>query len=218
MHRSDLCYVSTVLEVPVDGTDRISANRLLVQKGILPRFTAALVVKVNALKVGSGFDKQVSQGPLVNKSAVAKIKEHVSDAVAKGAKVETGGRALDQPGCFYEPTVLSRVTTAMVVAKEETFGPLAPIFAFETEDEAIELANDTEFGLAGYLFSRDISRVVRVAAELGCGMIGVNTGKISASETPFGGIKESGYGREGSKYGLDEYQVLKAVTVGNTNT
>jgi succinate-semialdehyde dehydrogenase/glutarate-semialdehyde dehydrogenase len=137
--------------------------------------------------------------------------------LSKGAKVETGGQVLERPGCFYAPTVLSGVTTAMLVAKEETFGPLAPIFAFEFEDEAINLANDTEFGLAGYLFSRDIGRVVRVAAELECGMIGVNTGKISASETPFGGIKQSGYGREGSKYGLDEYQVLKAVTIGNTN-
>ena len=187
------------------------------QKGILPDFTAVLVAKVNALKIGSGFDKSVTQGPLVNKSAVAKIKEHVEDAVAKGAKVEAGGQPLDQPGCFYAPTILSGVTTEMMVAKEETFGPLAPIFAFDNEEEAIELANDTEFGLAGYLFSRDISRVVRVAAELECGMVGVNTGKISASETPFGGIKESGYGREGSKYGLDEYQVLKAVTIGNTN-
>ncbi|EHK99396.1 putative Succinate-semialdehyde dehydrogenase [Glarea lozoyensis 74030] len=138
-----------------------SANRLLVQKTILPKFTAALVAKVNALTVGSGFDTTVTQGPLVNKSAVAKIHEHVTDAIARGATLETGGKPLDRPGCFFAPTVLSGVTTSMLVASEETFGPLAPIFAFETEEEAVQLANDTEFGLAGYLFSRDASRCVR---------------------------------------------------------
>lgn len=174
-------------------------------------------MKVNALKMGSGFDKDTTQGPLVNKAAVAKITEHVKDAVSKGAKVETGGKAPDRDGFFYEPTVISGVTTEMMVAKDETFGPLAPIFEFETEEDAIELANDTEFGLAGYFFSKDIGRVMRVSKSLNCGMIGVNTGKISASETPFGGIKESGYGREGSKYGMDEYQVIKAITIGNTD-
>lgn len=167
--------------------------------------------------MGSGFDKDTTQGPLVNKAAVMKITEHVQDAVSKGAKIETGGSAPETEGFFFKPTVLSGVTIDMMVAKEETFGPLAPIFEFGTEAEAIELANDTEFGLAGYFFSRDIGRVMRVSKSLNCGMIGVNTGKISASETPFGGIKESGYGREGSKYGMDEYQVIKAITIGNTD-
>jgi succinate-semialdehyde dehydrogenase/glutarate-semialdehyde dehydrogenase len=167
--------------------------------------------------MGSGFDKSTTQGPMVNRAAVEKVSEHVADAVSKGAKILCGGHAPAGKGFFYEPTVLSGVTPNMLVAKEETFGPLAPIFEFETEEEAIQLANDTEFGLAGYFFSRDIGRVMRVAMALECGMVGVNTGKISASETPFGGIKESGYGREGSKYGMDEYQVIKAITISNTN-
>jgi len=199
------------------GQTCVCANRLLVQKGIAPKFTEALVAAVNKLKMGSGLDKSTTQGPLVNKSAVAKVEEHVKDAVAKGGKIETGGNRPDGPGYFFEPTVISGVTPQMQVASDETFGPLAPIFEFETEEEAVELANATEFGLAGYFFSKNIGRVMRVARELECGMIGVNTGKISASETPFGGIKESGYGREGSKYGMDEYQTLKAITIGNTD-
>jgi len=167
--------------------------------------------------MGSGFDESTTQGPLVNASSVKKVNEHVEDAVSKGAHVKCGGKQAKGPGFFFEPTVLTGVTREMLVATEETFGPLAPIFEFETEEEAIELANDTEFGLAGYLFSKDISRVLRVAGALGCGMVGVNTGKISASETPFGGVNESGYGREGSKYGIDEYQVIKAITIGNTD-
>lgn len=137
------------------------------------------------------------------------------DAVSKGAVVKAGGSRPDRLGFFYAPTVLSGVTTDMAVAAEETFGPLAPIFTFETEDEAVRLANATEFGLAGYFFSADLARALRVAQRLECGMVGVNTGVMSASETPFGGIKESGYGREGSKYGLAEYQVIKAITFGN---
>lgn len=195
----------------------ISANRLLVQKGILKDFTQALTTRVRKLQIGSGFDPNMTQGPLVNKSAVAKVQEHVQDALSKGAVLETGGHTLDRPGFFFEPTVLSGMTTEMAVATDETFGPLASIFAFDSEDEAVELANKTEFGLAGYFFSRDISRAMRVALRLECGMIGVNTGLMSASETPFGGIKESGYGREGSRYGLDEYQTIKAITIGNIN-
>lgn len=160
-------------------------------------------------------DPSTTQGPLVNKSGVDKIKQHVEDAVSKGAKIECGGQAPSKPGFFYEPTVLSGVTPNMVVANDETFGPLAPIFTFETEEEAVKLANDTEFGLAGYFFSKDVGRVMRVAGRLQCGMIGVNTGKISASEAPFGGVKESGYGREGSMYGIAEYQNVKSVTIGN---
>jgi succinate-semialdehyde dehydrogenase/glutarate-semialdehyde dehydrogenase len=192
-----------------------SANRLLVQKSVAAEFTAKLVKKVEALKVGPGLDPSTTQGPLVNKGGVDKVKQHVEDAVSKGAKVETGGAAPEDPGFYYKPTVLSGVTPEMMVANDETFGPLAPVFAFETEDEAVKLANDTEFGLAGYFFSKNVGRVMRVARKLECGMVGVNTGKISAAEAPFGGVKESGYGREGSMYGMAEYQVIKSVTIGN---
>lgn len=194
-----------------------SANRLYVQKSVAKEFTAKLVAKVNALKMGGGLDKATTQGPLVNKSAVDKVKEHVADATSKGAKIETGGSTPDSPGFFHQPTVLSGVTQEMAVAKDETFGPLAPIFEFDTEEDAIRLANDTEFGLAGYFFSKDVSRVMRVAQKIQVGMVGVNTGKISAAEAPFGGIKESGYGKEGSLYGLQEYQNIKSITIGNLN-
>jgi succinate-semialdehyde dehydrogenase/glutarate-semialdehyde dehydrogenase len=167
------------------------------------------------LKTGPGLDPSTTQGPLVNKAAVQKVAEHVDDAVKNGAKIEIGGSPGKTGGFFYEPTVVSGVTTSMLVASDETFGPLAPIFSFETESEAIDLANGTEFGLAGYFFSKDINRIMRVAQKLQVGMVGVNTGKISAAETPFGGIKESGYGIEGSLYGMGEYQVTKSVTIGN---
>lgn len=193
-----------------------SANRLYVQKGIAKAFTAKLVEKVKALRVGGGLDSAATQGPLVNKAAVAKVHEHVADAVSKGAKIETGGTAPDNySGFFFEPTVLSGVTPDMIVSRDETFGPLAPIFEFETETDAVRLANDTEFGLAGYFFSRDVGRVMRVARKLKVGMVGANTGKISAAEAPFGGVKESGYGKEGSLYGLAEYQNIKSITIGN---
>ena len=168
--------------------------------------------------MGGGLDKTTTQGPLVNKAAVTKVQEHVQDALSRGAKVAIGGKAPDAPGYFFEPTVLSGVTQDMIVSKDETFGPLAPIFEFETEEDAIRLANNTEFGLAGYFFSRDISRVMRVARKLKVGMVGANTGKISAAEAPFGGVKESGYGKEGSLYGLAEYQDIKSITIGNLNS
>jgi succinate-semialdehyde dehydrogenase / glutarate-semialdehyde dehydrogenase len=186
----------------------------MVQKNVVQAFTEKLVAKVAALKTGPGLESTTTQGPLVNKSATDKVAEHVKDAVSKGAKIEIGGEP-ESPGFFYKPTILSGVTPEMMVAKDETFGPLAPIFEFETEEDACLLANDTEFGLAGYFFSKDIGRIMRVAGKLQCGMVGVNTGKISASEAPFGGVKESGYGREGSKYGLAEYQNIKSVTIGN---
>jgi len=167
--------------------------------------------------MGPGLEASTTQGPLVNAAAVKKIEEHVADAVAKGGKVEIGGKSAGTKGFFYPPTVVSGATAKMVVAKDETFGPLAPIFEFETEEEAVRLANDTEFGLAGYFFSQNIGRCTRVARKLQCGMIGVNTGKISAAEAPFGGVKESGYGREGSLYGLEEYMVTKSITIGNTD-
>ncbi|KAF5553676.1 hypothetical protein FMEXI_2325 [Fusarium mexicanum] len=199
------------------GQTCVCANRLYVQKGIAPAFTAKLTAKVKTLQMGSGLDQPTTQGPLVNKSAVTKVQEHVQDALSRGAKVETGGKAPDQAGFFFEPTVLSGVTQEMMVSKEETFGPLAPIFQFDTEQDAIRLANDTEFGLAGYFFSKDVGRVMRVARKLKVGMVGVNTGKISAAEAPFGGIKESGYGKEGSLYGLAEYQNIKSITIGNVD-
>ena len=203
---------SSVLSVVTNGP---SANRMLVQKGVVEEFAKKLAEKVAALKTGPGLDKQTTQGPLVNKSAVDKVAEHVEDAVGKGARIAIGGKPGSGDGFFFEPTVLTGVTDSMLVAREETFGPLAPIFAFETEAEAVELANATEFGLAGYFFSRDVNRIMRVSQKLQVGMVGANTGKISASEAPFGGVKESGYGREGSLYGMDEYQVIKSVTIGN---
>ncbi|RFU29233.1 hypothetical protein B7463_g7082, partial [Scytalidium lignicola] len=197
------------------GQTCVCANRLYVQSGVAKAFTAKLVEKVAALKIGSGLEPSTTQGPLVNKSATEKVQEHVTDAVSKGAKIEIGGKKPGSPGYFYEPTVLSGVTQDMIVSKDETFGPLAPVFEFETEEDAIRLSNDTEFGLAGYFFSRDVSRVMRVAQRLQVGMVGVNTGKISAAEAPFGGVKESGYGKEGSLYGLAEYQNIKSITIGN---
>ncbi|BCS25012.1 NAD-dependent succinate-semialdehyde dehydrogenase [Aspergillus puulaauensis] len=199
------------------GQTCVCANRIIVQDGIAKAFTAALVARVNQLQMGRGMGKGVTQGPLINATAVEKIQDHVNDAVSKGGHVETGGKRPETPGFFFAPTVISGVTAEMKVSSEETFGPLAPIFTFRSEDEAIAMANDTEFGLSGYFFCRNISRTMRVAHRLQCGMIGVNTGKISACETPFGGIKQSGYGREGSKYGMDEYQIIKAITIGNTD-
>lgn len=168
------------------------------------------------MKLGRGLDSTTTHGPLVNAAAVKKVVEHVEDGVGKGGIVRIGGKAPQHlDGYFFEPTVMTGATTDMLVASDETFGPLAAIFSFKTEQEAVDLANNTEFGLAGYFFSRNVGRVMRVARKLQCGMVGVNTGLISAAETPFGGIKESGIGREGSKYGLAEYQNIKAVTIGN---
>ncbi|KAF4844859.1 putative succinate-semialdehyde dehydrogenase [Colletotrichum siamense] len=197
------------------GQTCVCANRLYVQKRVAKDFTSKLVKKVFDLQVGQGLDPLTTQGPLVNKAAIEKVREHIHDATSKGAKVEVGGQPFQFPGFFFQPTVLSGVTQGMIVSKDETFGPLAPVFEFETEEDVLRLANDTEFGLAGYFFSRDISRAMRVAQKLQVGMVGVNTGKISAPEAPFGGVKESGYGREGSLYGLEEYQNIKSITIGN---
>lgn len=181
---------------------------------------ARLVRRVQSLKLGHGLDEGTTQGPLVNAAAVKKVSEHVQDALEKGAILHAGGKVPSDKknGFFYEPTIISNVTREMHVAEDETFGPLAAIFSYQTEEEAIRLANATEFGLAGYFFSRDVGRVMRVAGRLECGMVGVNTGLISAAETPFGGVKESGLGREGSKYGLAEYQNIKSVTIGNLDS
>jgi succinate-semialdehyde dehydrogenase/glutarate-semialdehyde dehydrogenase len=199
------------------GQTCVCANRLFVQKGIASEFTRKLVEAVAQLKLGPGLDPATTQGPLINEAAVTKVLDHIEDGVAKGAKVEYGGKRPQNQGFFCEPTVLSGVRDNMKVAQDETFGPLAAIFEFETEEEVIKMANSTLFGLAGYFFSRDVGRCARVSRKLQVGMVGVNTGKISAAEAPFGGVKESGYGREGSLYGLDEYQVIKSITVGNLN-
>lgn len=198
------------------GQTCVCANRLYVQKGIHDKFVEALKQKVAGFKIGSGLDKTTTHGPLVNKAAVAKTRQHIQDAEAKGAKLLIGGKARPDLGeCYVEPALLTGATADMLVAREETFGPLAPVFMFETENEVVKAANDTEFGLAGYFFSNDLRRVWRVAKALEVGMVGVNTGKISACEAPFGGVKESGVGREGSKYGLSEFQVIKTIILGN---
>jgi len=196
------------------GQTCVCANRLYVQRGVLQAFTDKLVAKVKALKVGNGVDAGVTQGPLIDAKAVAKIEEHIADARAKGAEVLLGGKQHALGGLFFEPTVIGGATAEMLFAKEETFGPLAPIFAFDTEAEVIALANDSEFGLASYFYSRDIGRVMRVAEQLESGIVGVNTGLISTAEAPFGGVKQSGLGREGSKYGLDDFLEVKYVCLG----
>ena len=196
------------------GQTCVCANRLYVQRGVLQAFTDKLVAKVKALKVGNGLEAGVTQGPLIDAKAVAKIEEHIADARAKGAEVLTGGKRHALGGLFFEPTVIGGATAEMKFAHEETFGPLAPIFAFETEAEVIAAANATEFGLAAYFYSRDIGRVMRVAEKLEAGMVGINTGLISTAEAPFGGVKQSGLGREGSKYGLDDYLELKYLCFG----
>ncbi|KAK9446902.1 aldehyde dehydrogenase domain-containing protein [Limtongia smithiae] len=202
------------------GQTCVCANRLLVHRSVAKEFTAKLAVAVAKLNVGAGLDPATTQGPLVNRAGVEKVKLHIKDAVSKGATLVTGGNIpanVNPNGFFVEPSILSGVTSDMLVANDETFGPLAPIFEFDTEEEAVALANSTEFGLAGYFFSRDVNRVLRVASALECGLVGANTGKISAAESPFGGVKQSGVGREGSMYGLAEYQIIKAVTIGNTS-
>ena len=196
------------------GQTCVCANRIYVQRPVLQAFTDKLVAKVEALKVGNGLDAGVTQGPLIDAKAVTKIEEHIADARAKGGKVLVGGKRHALGGLFFEPTVIGGATAEMLFAKEETFGPLAPIFAFDTEAEVIGLANDSEFGLASYFYSRDIGRVMRVAERLESGIVGVNTGLVSTAEAPFGGVKQSGLGREGSKYGLDDYLEVKYVCFG----
>ncbi|EAW17030.1 NAD-dependent succinate-semialdehyde dehydrogenase [Aspergillus fischeri NRRL 181] len=199
------------------GQTCVCTNRIYVARPIVEEFTRRLVQRVQELKCGPGLEGSSTQGPLINAAAVEKVKEHIADAVSKDAEVRTGGVVPEElgNGFFIQPTVISGATADMAVAREETFGPLAPIFEFDSEEEVVKLANETEFGLAGYFYSRDVARVLRVAQKLQVGMCGVNTGKISAAEAPFGGIKESGYGLEGSKYGMAEYQTIKTVTIGN---
>ncbi|MSQ92201.1 MAG: NAD-dependent succinate-semialdehyde dehydrogenase [Gammaproteobacteria bacterium] len=196
------------------GQTCVCANRFLVQAGVYDAFAAKLVATVKKLRIGDGLAGETDQGPLIDATALTKVEEHVADALAKGAKVATGGHRHALGGTFYEPTVLTGVTPAMMVAREETFGPVAPLFSFNTEQEAIQMANDTEFGLAAYLYTRDLARSWRVSEALEYGIVGLNTGIISTEVAPFGGIKESGTGREGSKYGILEYTELKYICVG----
>ncbi len=197
------------------GQTCVCANRFLVQAGIYDAFAARLTKAVREqLKVGNGLEPGVMQGPLIDEAALAKVERHVADAVAQGAKVLTGGRRHALGRTFYEPTVLADMTSTMLAAREETFGPVAPLFRFQTDEEAVQLANATEFGLAAYSYSRDVRRVFRVAEALQYGMVGVNTGLISTEVAPFGGVKESGFGREGSKYGIEEYLDIKYLCIG----
>ena len=196
------------------GQTCVCANRLLVQDAVYEEFAQKLAAKVAALKVGVGTEEGVNQGPLIDVQALEKVEAHVADAVAQGARVLTGGRRHAQGGTFFEPTVLADVTAAMRCAREETFGPVAPLFRFKDEAEAIELANATEYGLAAYFYARDLSRVWRVAEALEYGMVGVNVGLIANEVAPFGGVKQSGIGREGSKYGIEEYLEIKYVCLG----
>ncbi|MEH3107834.1 MAG: NAD-dependent succinate-semialdehyde dehydrogenase [Sphingomonas fennica] len=191
------------------GQACISANRIYVQDGVYDAFTRALAEAVAELRVGDGFEEGVQQGPLIDRAAVDKVEAHIADAVGRGAAVVQGGKRHARGGLFFEPTVLTGVTQDMRVCREETFGPVAPVIRFTDEAEAIRMANDTEFGLAAYLFARDAERIWRVSAALEAGMVGINTGLISNEVAPFGGVKQSGLGREGSIYGIDEYLELK---------
>ncbi|MDN3496692.1 NAD-dependent succinate-semialdehyde dehydrogenase [Planococcus sp. APC 4015] len=195
------------------GQTCVCANRIIVQEGIHDEFVAALSREVAKLRVGDGRDPATTQGPLISRAAVEKVESHIADAVSKGARVVNGGGVSELGGTFFEPTLLVGATADMLVASEETFGPLAPVFTFSTEEEAIALANDTEFGLAGYFFSRDIGRITRVAEALEVGVVGVNTGLISYEGAPFGGVKQSGIGREGSLHGIEEYIDLKYICI-----
>ena len=199
------------------GQTCVCANRLYVQSGVYAEFAGKLAKRVAALAVGDGFKDGSAIGPLINKAALTKVEAHLSDAVSKGATPITGGQRHVLGGTYFEPTVLTGMTRNMLVSHDETFGPIAPLFEFQTEDEAVDLANDTEFGLAGYFYSRDIARVWRVAERLETGMVGVNTGLISTEVAPFGGVKQSGQGREGSKYGAEDYLELKYMCIGGIN-
>ncbi|MDD2662859.1 MAG: NAD-dependent succinate-semialdehyde dehydrogenase [Dechloromonas sp.] len=191
------------------GQTCVCANRILVQSGVYEEFAAKFAARVGALKVGPGSEPGVAQGPLINAAGLAKVEAHVADALAKGARVLCGGARHERGGNFFQPTVLAGVTPDMQVAREETFGPMAPLFRFDTEADAIAMANDTEFGLAAYFYTRSAGRCWRVGEALEYGMVGINTGLISNEVAPFGGIKQSGLGREGSKYGIDEYLEIK---------
>ncbi len=196
------------------GQTCVCTNRLLIQAGVYDQFATKLATAVAAMKVGDGLKGDVQQGPLIDEGSVQKVEEHIADAVAKGATIALGGKRHELGGTFFQPTILCNVTPQMLVAREETFGPVAPLFKFSTEQEAVQMANDTEFGLASYFYTRDIGRVWRVAEALEYGMVGINTGLVSTEVAPFGGVKESGVGREGSKYGIEEFVEVKYLCMG----
>jgi succinate-semialdehyde dehydrogenase/glutarate-semialdehyde dehydrogenase len=196
------------------GQTCVCANRILVQDKVYDVFAEKLVKAVAKLKIGDGLKGETQQGPLIDMNAVAKVEEHITDAVSKGAKVAAGGKRHSLGGSFFEPTILTEVTPQMKVAREETFGPVAPLFRFKTEEDGIRLANDTEFGLAAYFYARDIGRVWRAAEQVEAGIVGINTGIISTEVAPFGGMKESGNGREGSKYGIEDFLEIKYLCMG----
>ncbi|HEX7687507.1 MAG TPA: NAD-dependent succinate-semialdehyde dehydrogenase [Burkholderiaceae bacterium] len=195
------------------GQTCVCANRLYVQDGVYDTFIARLAEKARGIKVGNGFEPGVNQGPMIDANAIAKVEAHIEDALAKGARVVVGGARIDER--FFTPTVLADVTPEMIVTREETFGPLAPVVRFKTESEAIALANATEFGLAAYFYSRDVGRIFRVAEALESGMVGINTGMISVAEVPFGGVKQSGLGREGARQGIEDYVEVKYLCLGD---
>lgn len=196
------------------GQTCVCANRIYVQSGVYDAFASKLAERVAAMKVADGFEDGTIIGPMINDAAIAKVEEHLNDAVSNGATALTGGKRHENGGTFFEPTVLTGMKKDMLISREETFGPLAPLYKFETEEEVIELANDSEFGLAAYFYSRDIARVWRVAEGLETGMVGINTGLISTEVAPFGGVKQSGLGREGSKYGADDFLEIKYMCFG----
>jgi succinate-semialdehyde dehydrogenase/glutarate-semialdehyde dehydrogenase len=197
------------------GQTCVCANRILVQEAIYNEFSQKLTERVSQLRVGNGLAEETDQGPLIDSRAVEKVEQHIKDAVEKGARIACGGNRIAGPGTFFVPTVLADVPANAILNKEETFGPVAPLLKFKTEEEAIRISNATEYGLAAYAFTRDLRRYWRVSEQLEYGMVGINTGRISTEVAPFGGIKESGSGREGSKYGIDDYLVLKYVCVGD---
>jgi succinate-semialdehyde dehydrogenase / glutarate-semialdehyde dehydrogenase len=186
-----------------------------VQDGVYDAFAKKFADKVSDMKVGNGLEDGVVQGPLIDMKAVQKVEEHITDALSKGARVLTGGKRHDKGGQYFQPTVLADVTPQMKVTREETFGPVAPLYRFKTEQELLDLANDTEYGLAAYFYSRDIGRVWRVAEGIEAGIVGINVGIISTEVAPFGGVKESGIGREGSKYGMEEFLEVKYLCLGD---
>jgi succinate-semialdehyde dehydrogenase/glutarate-semialdehyde dehydrogenase len=199
------------------GQTCVCSNRLYVQAGVYEQFVEKFATKVKTAKVGNGFDAEVNQGPLIEEAALVKVERHVADALAKGARLLVGGKRLNQLGSgqFFEPTVVADATADMLCAKEETFGPFAPVFKFHTEQEAIDAANHTEFGLASYFYSRDIGRIYRVAEALEYGMVGINVGILATEHVPFGGVKQSGLGREGSHFGMDDYVEVKYLCIGD---
>jgi succinate-semialdehyde dehydrogenase / glutarate-semialdehyde dehydrogenase len=200
------------------GQTCVCANRLLVQDGVYDAFAQKLKAAVEAMKVGNGMEAGVTQGPLINADAVTKVEEHIANAMSLGANIVTGGKRHTLGGNFFQPTILANVPASALIFKEETFGPVAPLFRFKTEEEAIRMANDTEFGLASYFYARDVGRIFRVAEALEYGIVGINEGIISTAEAPFGGMKSSGLGREGSKYGIEDYLEIKYLALGGIGT